>query len=43
MQLENINEQTVTLKRNGLPAGPYFVLLTEGNNIITTKNIIITD
>jgi len=41
--IKNINGQTITLQRNGLPAGLYFVRLTDDNKQITTKKIIITD
>lgn len=42
-QIKNIYGQTVTLQRNALPAGLYFIRLTEDNKQIATKKIIITD
>jgi photosystem II stability/assembly factor-like uncharacterized protein len=42
-EINNINGQTVTLQRNALRAGLYFVRLTENNKQIVTKKIIIID
>ncbi len=42
-QIKNISGQTVTLQRNDLPSGFYFLQLTEDNNQIVTKKIIIAD
>jgi len=42
-EIKNINGQTVTLHRNALPAGLYFIRLTEDNKQIATKKIVITD
>ncbi len=42
-QIINISEQTVTLHRDNLPSGLYFIRLTQGNNIIATNKLIITD
>jgi len=42
-QIKNISGQTVTLQRNALPTGLYFVRLTEDNKLIATKKIIIAD
>jgi len=43
VQIKNISGQTVTLQRNDLPAGLYFVRLTEKNKQTVTKKIIIAD
>lgn len=42
-QMKNISGTTVTLKRDNLPSGLYFIQLVEDNKIITTKKLIITD
>ena len=42
-QIKNINGQTVTLSRNNLPSGLYFVRLTEENTTITVDKLVITD
>ena len=42
-EIKNISGQTVTLQRDNLPIGLYFVRLTEDNKQIETKKIIITD
>lgn len=42
MKINSISGQSVSLQRNGLPAGQYFVRLTEDNKQIINK-IIITD
>lgn len=43
VQIKNINGQTITFSRDNLPSGLYFIRLTEGNKIIATDKIIITD
>jgi hypothetical protein len=43
MQINNFNGQTITLNRDNLPNGLYFVYLTQDSKLITTKKIIITD
>jgi PKD repeat protein len=43
VQIKNISGQTVILQRNDLPAGLYFVWLTEDDKQIVTKKIIIAD
>ncbi|MBM3919373.1 MAG: YHYH protein [Sphingomonadales bacterium] len=43
MEIKNINGQAVTLQRNALSTGLYFIRLIEDNKIIATKKIIITD
>jgi len=43
VEIKNFNGQTITLQRNDLPAGLYFVQLTEDNKQIATKKIIIAD
>jgi len=42
-QIKNISGQTITLHRDNLPTGVYFLQLTQDNKIIATKKIIITD
>jgi hypothetical protein len=43
MQIKNINGRSFTLSRSNLPAGIYFIHLTEKNNVITTLKIVISD
>jgi len=42
-QIKNISGQTITLHRGNLPTGLYFLRLRQGDKIIATKKIIITD
>jgi hypothetical protein len=42
-QVKNISGQTVTLLRDNLPIGLYFIKLTEENKIIAEEKLIITD
>lgn len=42
-QIKNISGQTVTLHRDNLPMGLYFIHLTQDNKTITTGKLIITD
>lgn len=42
-QIKNISGQTVTLHRDNLKSGLYFIHLTQDNRQIITKKIIITD
>ena len=42
-KIKSISGQTVTLFRNNLPSGLYFIRLTEGNKIITANKLVITD
>jgi Secretion system C-terminal sorting domain/Carbohydrate binding domain len=42
-QINNINGQKVVLSRDHLTSGLYFVRLTEGNKVIATNKLIITD
>jgi hypothetical protein len=42
-QVKNISGQTVSLSRDNLPSGLYFIWLTEENKIITVEKLIITD
>jgi hypothetical protein len=42
-QLKNINGQTITLPRDNLASGVYIVRLTQDDQVIATKRIIITD
>jgi hypothetical protein len=43
IQIKNINEQSVILKRYNLASGLYFVQLTQDNQLIATIKLIITD
>jgi hypothetical protein len=42
-QVKNISGQTVSLSRDKLPSGLYFIRLTEENKIIAVEKLIITD
>jgi len=42
-QIKNISGQSVTLERDNLPGGLYFIHLTEDNKTIATKKLVITD
>ena len=42
-QIKNISGQTVTLHRDNLPSGLYFVWLTEENRTIAAGKLVITD
>lgn len=42
-QIKNISGQTVSLSRDNLPSGLYFIRLKEENKIIAVKKLIITD
>ena len=42
-QMNKISAQTVSLFRDNLPSGLYFIRLTETNKIIATEKLIITD
>lgn len=42
-QIKNISGQTVTLHREALPIGLYFIQLTENNKLFSTEKLIITD
>ncbi len=42
-QINHISGQTVTLHRDNLPNGLYFIRLTEGNKTSTVDKLIITD
>ena len=42
-QIKNINGQTVTLFRDNLPSGLYFIRLTEDNKIFSVDKLVITD
>lgn len=41
--IQNISGQTITLNRDNLPSGLYFLHLTQGNNTFTTDKLLITD
>lgn len=42
-QIKNIYGQTITLHRDNLPSGLYLFRLTQGNKVILTDKLIITD
>ena len=42
-QINNLSEKTITLHRDNLPSGIYFMYLTQDNKIITTNKLVITD
>lgn len=42
-QIKNISGQTLTLHRDNLSSGLYFLQLTQDNKILTTDKIVITD
>ena len=42
-QVNNMEGQTVTLFRDNLPSGLYFILLTKNNEIIAVEKLVITD
>jgi hypothetical protein len=42
-QIKNISGQTVTLSRDNLPSGLYFLRLTEENKTIAVDKLVITD
>jgi hypothetical protein len=42
-QINNISEQTITLTRDNLPSGLYFVQLTQHNKVITRAKLVIID
>jgi len=41
-QTSNLTGQTITLYRDNLPNGLYYICLTEGNRIIATSKLIIS-
>ncbi|MGZ3864250.1 MAG: T9SS type A sorting domain-containing protein [Bacteroidia bacterium] len=41
--MKNINEQTVSVSRNELPAGIYLIELKEGNTILANEKIAVVD
>ena len=42
-QIKNINGQTITLYRDNLPNGIYFIHLTQDNKVIATNKIVISN
>lgn len=42
-QIKNISGQTVTFSRDNLQSGLYFIQLTQGNILLSTDKIVITD
>ena len=42
-QMQNISGQTITLQRNDLPSGLYFISLTQDNKIIASDKLLVTD
>lgn len=43
VQIKNISGQTITFSRDNLPSGLYFIHLTQDNQEIAIKKIIVTD
>lgn len=41
--INNISGQTITLQRDDLPVGIYFIRITEDNKVIATEKLLITD
>lgn len=42
-QIKSISGQTITLHRDNLPSGLYFIQLTQHNKVITTDKLVIMD
>jgi uncharacterized delta-60 repeat protein len=42
-QIENINVQSITLSRNNLPNGFYFIHLTQDNKVLSRKECLVVD
>lgn len=42
-QMKNVSQETVTIQRDNLPAGVYFIRLSQANKFTLTNKIIITD
>ncbi|MBE0663497.1 MAG: T9SS type A sorting domain-containing protein [Bacteroidales bacterium] len=42
-KIRNISGQTITINRDNLPSGVYFIRLTQDNKIIATNKLIIAD
>jgi hypothetical protein len=42
-QIKNISGKTISLSRDNLPSGIYFIRITEENKIIAVEKLIITD
>jgi hypothetical protein len=42
-QISKFTEQKITLHRDNLPCGLYFIRMTQDNKLITTKKLVITD
>jgi len=42
-QLKNISGQSITLQRDNLPSGLYFIRLVQDNKIVATEKLVITD
>jgi hypothetical protein len=42
-QIIHISGHTVSISRNNLPSGTYFILLTQNNTIISSGKVVITD
>lgn len=42
-QIRNISQQTITLNRDNLPSGLYFVRLTQDNKVIAAGKLVIAD
>jgi hypothetical protein len=42
-EVKNISGQTITLYRDNLPSGVFFVRLTQGNKLIAIDKLVVTD
>ena len=42
-QIKNISGQTITLHRDNLPSGQYFIQLTQDSKVVAVNKLIITD
>ena len=42
-EIKNISGLTVTIFRDNLPSGLYFIQMTEANKIITADKLVVTD
>ncbi len=42
-EIKNINGQTITLQRDNLPKGLYFICLMQDNITLTTEKLILED
>jgi hypothetical protein len=42
-RIDNLNGQTIIFNRNNLASGLYYLQLSQGNKIIASNKILITD